>query len=234
MKTICPICASQALKRVGDTVSCQCGWYKSFNKVHSSRLQSKVVKNLFIAGFMLMGVVFYVNQWGSHSLSIMPLKARQWTGLLNQDSYKKLQSICMQLKKYNCVESVHYSYFRSSKDLQALHSLGELQYRRGAFNKAGDTYKMYFNKEGRGVKPAYNYARILEKLGHNKHALKYYKYALSADKKIVQVSVMRAYINLLVKQGFKSKAAKELKAFKKLVKRSTAYVQQEYKNLKTS
>ena len=228
MNTKCPICGSQT-NRTGATVSCRCGWYKSFNQAGVNRLQKSIVINLLAAGFLLMGSVVYISQWGSASWSIIPLKARAWTGMLNSSSYAQLEKICTQLKKYSCVEGAHRSYFKSSADLNALSKLGDFQYRRGLFSKANNTYKLYFTKKGRGVKPAYNYARVLEKLGRNSRALEYYKYALKAEPAAVQVSVMRAYINLLVKEGLHARAKKELNAFEMIVKRSTSLVQQEYK-----
>ncbi len=224
----CPLCDSQ-VQRAGNTVSCRCGWYKSFNQVGMRKIQKSVVTLMLMAGFVFMGALVYLNQWGSSSFSIISLKARQWTGSLDKNSHKRLVNICMRLKKYSCVEDAHWSYYRSSQDLSILHTLGEFQSRRSLMKSAGNTYKMYFDRKGRGVKPAYNYAQILEKLGHTQHALNYYQYALKEKSDTIQISVLRAYIKLLVKEGLLVKARHELKKFQSVIKRSTALVQQEYR-----
>ena len=223
----CPNCGNK-IKKTGNTLHCQCGWHKSLNQTKERQIQNKIAKNIFIAGLTLMGFVVYVGNWGSASLTIMPLKARQWTGTLNEKSFQKLTSLCLQLKKYNCTENAHRSFFRSSNDMKILAKLGEFQYRRNRLESASKTYKEYFTKKGSSVKAAYNYARILEKQGQVEFALSYYKYALNARPNTVQITVMRAYINLLVKSGQVNKARQELVKFKPILKRSGSLVQQEY------
>ena len=228
MKTVCPVCGSKT-ESAGRMMYCRCGWHKSFNRAGGLKIQKAIITKLLVTSFVLMGSFVYLSEWGSSSLAIVPLKARQWTGLLNHKAYTKLHDICMSLKKYDCVESAHRSFFRSSKDLSVLHALGEFQYRRGLLNEAKSTYTMYFTKKGNGVKAAYNYARILEKTGHTKHALQYYKYALNINKEVAEISVMRAYIKLLIKDGQHGRAKVELRKFKSLVKKSTTLVQNDFK-----
>ena len=223
----CPNCGAK-INKTGNTLHCQCGWSKSLNQAKEKQIQHKIAKNIFLSGIVLMGFVIYLGNWGSSSLSIVPLKARQWTGQLNESSFKKLTSLCGQLKKYNCVESAHKSFFSSSKNLRVLEKLGEYQYRRNKVAEASKTYKEYFTKKGSSVKSAYNYARILEKQGQVEFALSYYQYALKARPQTVQVTVMRAYINLLVKSGQVNKAKQELAKFKPILKRAGSLVQQEY------
>ena len=229
----CPICGSKT-KSAGHTVFCQCGWHKSLNQAQKKQVQKIIIKNLILAGFFIMGSFFYISEWGTASLSIVPLKARQWTGLLNQNSYEDLKSICLKLKKYDCVEKAHLSYFHSSKNLEVLHALGEFQYRRGLLNEAKQTYTMYFTQKGTSIKAAYIYAKVLEKAGQHQSALEYYLYALKAQPNVAQVTVMKSYINLLKLMGQHQKAEIELKKFQSLVKKSTSLVQNNFKNWKRS
>ena len=226
-KLNCPVCGAK-LNKAGHTVFCKCGWNKSFNNKQLMAMQKQIAKGLFIAGFGLMSTIIYIGNWGSHSFSIIPLKARQWTGQLNTQSFDRLKNICMELKKYNCVEKAHRSFFNSSDKLEVLEQLGEFQYRRKKINSASNSYNQYFTNKGRSVKAAYNYARVLEKQGHVDSALSYYKYALGVRPNTVQITVMRSYIDLLMKAGKRSKAKAELLKFKSILKRSGSLVQQEY------
>ena len=176
-----------------------------------------------------MGLVVYLGSWGSASLKIAPLKIKQWTGQLNEQSFSNLNEICLKLKKYNCVEKSHSSFFRSSGDLKVLEQLGEFQYRRKKIKEAALTYNKYFTQKGKSIKASYNYARILEEQGKVKYALSYYEYALKARPNTVQITVMRSYINLLVKSGQVRKAKQVLVRFKPLLKRSSSLVKQEFK-----
>ncbi|MYE07719.1 MAG: hypothetical protein F4X95_03085 [Oligoflexia bacterium] len=223
----CPVCGSKANK-AGHTLFCKCGWSKSLNKKTEMMIQKNIVKNIFIAGFGLMALAMYLGHWGSASLKIAPLKISQWTGQLNKDSFTKLSDICASLKKYDCVEKAHISFFRSSGNLEILEQLGDFQYRRKKFNQANKTYNQYFTNKGNSVKAAYNYARILEKAGNTEAALSYYKYALEARPGTIQVTVMRSYIDLLVKSGQRNKAKQELLKLKPLLSRVGSLVKQEY------
>ena len=223
----CPVCSAK-VQKAGHTVFCACGWSKSFNTPASNHMQKNVTKGLIIAGLGLMAGFAYLGYWGGNSLTIAPLKVRQWTGSLDQKSFSELKRICMGLKKYDCVEKATESYFQSSKDLAILEELGHFQYRRRKFQSAEKTYNLYFTNKGRSVKTAYNYAKILESAGKTKEALSYYQYALSAKADTVQISVMRSYIDLLLKSGNVAQAKKELLQLEPLLKRAGSLVQQEY------
>ena len=223
----CPICGSKTNK-AGHTVFCKCGWNHSFNQKKEMKVQKLISKRIFIAGISLMGLVVFLGNWGSSSIKIAPLKVQQWTGQLNEKSFSRLTETCLKLKKYNCVEKAHSSFFHSSSDLKVLEQLGEFQYRRKKLGRASATYNKYFTKKGNSIKAAYNYARILEEQKQVKHALSYYEYALKAQPNTIQITVMRSYINLLVKTGQVSKAKQILAQFKPLLKRSSSLVKQEY------
>ena len=223
----CPVCGSK-LNKAGHTLFCKCGWSKSLNKKIQMTIQKNIAKNIFIAGFGLMVAAVYIGHWGTASFTIAPLKISQWTGQLNKDSFSRLKNICMSLKKYDCVEKAHTSFFKSSGDLEILEQLGDLQYRRKKLSQADKTYNQYFTKKGNSVKAAYNYARILEKQGKTDAALSYYKYALKARPGTIQVTVMRSYIDLLVKSGQSVKAKQELLKLKPILKRVGSLVKQEY------
>ena len=223
----CKVCGF-SLKKSGQTVFCKCGWHASVNHKKIAQLDKKVIKGIVIASFALMLGVAYLGYWGSHSLSIIPLKAAQWTGSLDKASFAKLKNICMHLKKYDCVEGAYTSFYNSSSDLQVLGELGEFQYRRKDFQSAAQTYQVYFKNAGRDVTAAYNFARLLEKYNNTSDAEKYYKFALVSRPGVIQITVMRAYVDLLVKTGQIRKAKRELFEFKPLLKRAGALVHQEY------
>ncbi len=228
--TNCPVCGTK-LSKAGNTLFCECGWHKAGSNKQERTAQKKIAKNIFLLGLALMSAVIYLGNWGSSSLKIVPLKARQFTGLLNEKSFASLKNVCMSLKKYDCVESAHKSFFKSSGRPEVLESLGEFQYRRNKFGEASKTYNRYFSNKGNSVKSAYNYARILEKSDDTKSALSYYKYALKAKPGVVQVTVMRSYIDLLVKSGQKNIAQAELMKLKPMLNRAGSLVKQEYESL---
>ena len=223
----CPLCGEK-FNKAGKTFFCQCGWHKSCNKKIQSRIQKEVAKGIVMAGIGLMAGIVYINHWGTSSFKAMPLKIAQWTDQLNESSFTSLKKMCLELKKYDCVEQAHHSFLRSSGNLEVLAELGNFQYRRRKFKAASMTYNQYFTKKGKDVKAAYNYARILEKEGKAKSALSYYEYALTMHSNTIQVTIIRSYINLLVKSGQHNKARQQLLKLKPLLKNASVLVQQEY------
>ena len=224
----CPVCGA-GLKKAGQTSFCSCGWSRSSNQKAKQREQKKIAKHMILMGIGLMAGFVYIGSWGSSSLEIVPLKARQWTGQLNAPSYSRLKTICMRFKKYDCVEKAQESFFQSSGDMKALEELGEFQYRRKKFDRAERTYHKYFTKKGANVKSAYNYARLLEKRGKKESAISYYQYALkSARPNSLQITVMRSYIDLLVQMGKAPQAREELARLKPVITRAGSLAQQEY------
>ena len=228
----CPNCGAD-IEQAGKTLMCpECGWYKSFNGKQQMKIQRRITKGIFIAGLGLLGVIVYVGNWGHFSISVIPLKLSQWSGQLNERSFERLKGICMHLKKYDCVEQAHLSFFQSSSHLDILEQLGEFQYKRKKMEAAYKTYSQYFESGGKSIKAAYNYARILELQGKVQHALSYYKYALKVRPDKVQVTVIRSYIDLLVKSGQMRTAKSELLKLKRSLERAGSLVQQEYERWK--
>ncbi len=228
MQTKCPVCSSRT-QVTGKTATCRCGWYKSFNQQIEMTKQKGIAKNIFLFACSLLIFIGYFGYWGGDSIRIVPLKVKQWTGKLDKDSFMNLKNICMKGKKYNCVESAYLSYFRSSGDLGVLASLANFQFRRNKKYLATHTYYAYFSKKGRSVKAAYNYARLLEEQGDSKSAIQFYNYAMKASPSgVIQMTVARAYINLLIKSGQKRKARIELLKMNPFFKNASAIYKQEY------
>jgi len=223
----CPLCAS-TMNKMSQTVYCDCGWHKSFDKKYQMKTQGKITLGLMVAGCLLIGVFFHLKHWSSFSLSIVPLKTMQWSGWLAKKSFTQLKTICMNLKKYDCVEEAYRSFFHSSADINILAQLDHFQYNRKKFNRAAKTYKKYFINKGNDIKTAYNYARILESKGYTDKALAYYQYAIRAEPHTIQVTIMRSYIDLLMKLGKVDRAKKELSDLAPLVMKSSSLVKQEY------
>lgn len=223
------MCASPT-RMIGHSICCSgCGWNKVLNQSAQAHLQKHIAKGVLAAGLALMFAVIYVGHFGAYSLKILPLKVQQWTSQLDKSSHARLVGTCLQLKQYDCVEKAHQSYFHSSRDVEILSELAAFQTKRNKKGEALQTYQLYFKNKGRGFKPAYHYARLLEEQGQNQAALKYYEYALhTGATNQLRVSVMRAYINFLVESGKAQKARFELAKLKNRVKNSSALVQQEY------
>ena len=186
----CPRCGSQTQK-VSDTLICKCGWTYSKKKEAS---QSSVIIGMILVFTLLAGSLFHFFQWGSHGFDIV------FSG-----PSEKIK-ICMNLKKYDCVEKNYEILFKNTGDLNFLEELAELQFKREKFVEAGKTYHLYFSKKGRSYKAAYYYAHSLAKTGDIESAIQYFDSILRSKPHVLMVTIMESYLEVLVSHNRMAKA----------------------------
>lgn len=186
----CPRCNLQ-LKKVGQTLICDCGWMSSRKKESS---QAYVITGMILSFVLVAGALFHFFQWGGHGFKILFAGAED-----------KLE-ICMDLKKYDCVEKNYQTLFDKTGDLKQLEELGELQFKREKFQASKKTYALYFSKEGKAYKSAYYYAHSLAKTGDLEMAIQYFDSILKSNPSVLMVTIMESYLQILVSNNRIDKA----------------------------
>ena len=187
-----------------------------------------ILKQMAIASAGLLLFVVHFSKWGSHSVSIVYLKTAQITRLAGPSQYKKLSAICMKLKNYDCVESSLNSFYRSTKDPEQLKKLAGFQLRMKKDKASLKSYAEYFKQGEYDKQSAYNFAKLLDQFNQKEKALEYYNKILAVQKKnVLQVSVVRNKIDLLVRMNRKVQARRVIKKYEPLAKTSGNYIKQE-------
>lgn len=186
----CPRC-NNALKRAGNTLFCQCGWTHSKQKQSG---ESAIIYGMVLTCGLIAGSLFHFFQWGSHGFSIV------------FSSPEKKVKICMDLKKYDCVEKNLARVFEKTGDVAQLEKLGEFQFKREKFEEAKQTYKLYFSKKGKNYKAAYYYAHSLARTGDIEESIRYFDSLLRSKPQVLMVTVMESYLHVLVNNNRKDKA----------------------------
>lgn len=197
----CQRCGSVA-NRVGQTYICKCGWTLSQDKIPKKAQAGIAVSLFFVASFLAIAL-FHFFQWGSHGFSI-----------LFADSFKKTE-ICMELRKYNCVEKAYMGSFNSTGKVMYLEKLAEMQFKREKYIQAESTYKQYFAKEGDSFKAAYYYAHSLVKNNQVDAAIEYFDTILRSKPEVLMITVMESYLDVLITHNKKDKAKEVLSWVKK-------------------
>jgi len=190
----CPRCSLQ-LKKIGQTMICDCGWTHSRKEEAS---QAYVITGMILSFVLAAGALFHFFQWGSNGLKI-----------LFADSAGKLE-VCRDLKKYDCVESKYQELFNKTGDLKQLEELGELQFKREKFQDSKQTYALYFSKQGQSYKAAYYYAHSLAKTGDLETAIQYFDSILKSNPSVLMVTIMESYLQILVSNNRIDKAKEVL------------------------
>ena len=188
----CPRCGGK-IDRVGRTLICKCGWtYSKAEKEDSS--EKTVITGMVLSFLLLAGTLFHLFQWGGHAITS-----------LFAGPEKKLK-ICMDLKKYDCVEENYSKLFKKTDEPIWLEKLGELKFKREDFHGAEQTYKLYFSKEGKSYKAAYYYAHSLAKTGNIEEAISYFDSILRSKPHVLMLTIMESYLQILVSNNRAEKA----------------------------
>ena len=206
MLSHCPRC-NETLKSAGQTVFCRCGWSHS-KANHTNHIQKKVVFSMFLSTCLFSGIVFHLFQWGGHGLSILTANAKD-----------KLK-ICMDLKKYDCVERSYEKLFKETGDISLLSQLGQFQFQRSKYGEAVKTYAQYFSQGGKNYRAAHYYAHSLVKTNNLDKAIIYFESILKSQKNTLMVTVVESYLDVLVSHNRLQKAKEVLAWVKEMAKNS--------------
>ena len=178
----------------------------------------------------MLVVLFHFSKWGSESLNIVFLKTAQVIGFAGESQYASLIRVCKKVGNHDCVEGALKSRYHSSENADHLKELALFQLQREKNKEAVRTYEKYFQKNGTesiDKQSAYNYAKLLEKVGQKEKALEYYETILSQRKATeFPVSVVRSTVHLLVNLRRDSEAQSLVKQYKALAEQDN-YLQQE-------
>ncbi len=198
----CPRCGNEITSEriVGGTLVCECGWTRSLrgDSVDRSNVDRTCASIIVIGGLLIASFLHAVN-WDTHFFAIIPLKAKQVMSIAQPTDLERIATICTERKKHECVENALVDIARiQPKNLENLSRLGQLQYRRERLNNAAATFAQYFASKGTGLDATYTYAQTLTRLKRFEDADRYFKAALAMKDDVLQVTVVRNYVQMLV------------------------------------
>ena len=212
----CPRCRKSQIQKIGNTFICKCGWTYSRKKDFS---QTPIVIGMILFFVFVSVSLFHFFQWGSYGFNVL---------FAGED--KKLK-ICMDLKKYDCVETHYKKLFESTGDSQFLQDLGELQFKRKKFKESAKTYRLYFLNKGNSYKSAYYYAHSLAKIGDIESSIKYFDSILKSKPQTLMVNIIESYLQILVSYDRIAKA-KEILTWAYEVSRGSMNTETQIENWK--
>jgi tetratricopeptide (TPR) repeat protein len=198
----CPRCAHELThERVfGSTIICECGWSKSMHSDQADRrnMDRTCASIVLVSGLLIASFLQAVN-WDRHFFAIIPLKVKQVAGKATIKELEQIVEICNERKKIDCSERALSQIARKQPtNLPNLSRLGQLQFKRGSYERAVSTLTLYFSQRGTDVDAAYTYAQALTRLKKYDQADRFYKFALEQKPEILQITVVRSYVQMLV------------------------------------
>ncbi len=187
--------------------------------------------SIFASGMVILSFSFMLlMNWDRHSVEIIPLTLKEWIGATGPADAERLGEICMDLKKWDCVENA-YSV-AGQQDPTQLPRLGEFQMRREKYQEAARTYFSFFQKGGDDLEASYNYARALAKLGEVDEAVKYFDLVLAAKPDVRQVTVVQNYVKLLMDHQRYEQAKTLIQEIRKQGPESGSFMETEFQQIR--
>ena len=229
----CPQCKldiSEERKKQSPVVCNHCGFTGSKSQTQFEARGEKKTIIVFssLMVFMLASFIQLMN-WDNYSLEIIPLKIKSTLGGLSQPDLERSAEICMELKKWDCVES-NYSTI-GQLDSTLLPRLGAFQMKRAKYNEAAQSFYGFFQKGGSDLEASYNYAKSLAQLGQADEAIKYFDQVLAAKPDVLQVTVVHNYVKLLMTHQRFEQAKKLIADIRKTSPESQSFMDTEYKKI---
>ncbi len=231
----CPRCKldiSPERKKQSPVICDHCGFSHYENEQLVKAATEKQIIILFSSFVVIaLGSFMQLVNWDNHSLDIIPLKIKDTIGMTSPADADRTAEICMDLKKWDCVES-NYSKVGNA-DATKLPRLGHFQMKRAKYNEAAQTYYKFFQNSGTDLEASYNYAKALSQLGKVDEATKYFDSVLAARPNVLQVTVVQNYVKLLMDNQRYDQARKLIQDIRGKGPDSAMFMESEFQKIKS-
>ena len=229
----CPRCKleiSPSRKAANPVVCDHCGYVTS----NTERLAQIKTENSFIK--VAIGISIFVSAafmqtmaWDKYALEIIPIKAQSLIGSVSPQTHERLAEICMDLKKYACVEESYKA--TASTEPSKMIRLGMFQMKLAKWNEAAQSFYAFFQNGGQDLEASYNYAKTLAQLGQVDEAVKYFDQVLASKPETLQVTVVQSYVKLLMDHERFEQAKKLMDDIRKSSETAAMFMETEYQTV---
>ena len=234
---ICARCQSEVLKErlSSNPVVCNhCGHASNHHEVSLHKnFQKRLSNTMIISGVVAIALFAHLVHWQNYSLQIVPLKIQTITGLSGRSALLEVADICMHRMKYDCVVTSYTDALRQNpNDLEVMEKLARVQDLMGQNEAAHQTLTRYFSSGGSDALVAHRFAKILQKIGQDADADKFFQLALSLKPDVVQVTVTQDYVRFLMSQA-RYKDAQKVITERRKAGASQNFLNQEFDEIKS-
>jgi len=231
----CPRCNELLLasNAAGAVVTCRCGWHSSLNtQIGHVAVERRVSFNLLIISALFVGAFFHVITWDNHSIKIVAPMLRSMASVATVDDYNIISEVCKERGKLDCMEkSFQGAYKSDNNNIDALGELARTQLKLKKPNLASRNFKAYFRQGGENLRVAYEYAKLLGENGRVMESIKYFELVIQAKPDVLQVTVTKAYVDMLMKNNQYKKAKKLINHYRKHGLNAKYFMQNELQSI---
>ncbi len=196
----CPQCKldlSAERKNIKPLVCNHCGFTSSNDELVTKQYEKQIIFAFSGLAIFVVAAFIQLMNWDQHSLGILPITLKETIGMASPSDYEAKAAMCMDLKKWDCVEA---SYIETAKkDVQLSKRTGDFQMKRSKFAEAARSYYPLFQSGvAQDIEVSYSYAKALAATGQVDEAVSYFDAILAARPETLQITVVNNYVKLLM------------------------------------
>ncbi len=211
---------------------CSCGWTLSLQSQNAEKkIASKISSFIFMGTLVILAVFLQVVHWDKYFFTIIPLKIKENAGWAQATDLKKIIEICQERHKSHCLLKAYQELYKINQDTKVLAQLGELQYQLGETGEALFTFQKYLSSGGTDHRIGYHYAQILSQTGRFTEASYQYRRLLAQRPNILQISIIRSYVSMLMSNRQYKEARNILTSYRKKSQNAGYFMEKEYQAL---
>ncbi len=206
LATNCPRCAQPIdnARLSAEVVVCNhCGFSPETRAIaNQEKYERQYVKGLVLAAILIVASFIHVVEWDQYFFTIIPLKMRQIVGAASNEDLRKIVQICEVRLRHACVEKALAELsVKEPTNSDVMYDLGEIL--RKTYQTAGAVaaYRAHFARGGNNPEAAFQMAKIMQFNGQYNEAQAFYSRALLARPNVLQITVVQAYVDMLIKLG---------------------------------
>lgn len=188
--------------------------------------------SIAISIFLVAGFIHLMN-WDRHASAIVPLKAKQYLGTASLYDYSQIITICKERGKPDCVLGAYKAAVTAyPQNLKALGLYGHTLTLLKKDALAARILSRYFAQGGQDPHRAFDLAKVLKRNNKTREAEKYFKLALKSKPNVVQISVIQAYVDMLIKTRRLRVAANLIERTRKTGAHATMFMEGELRAIR--
>ena len=185
----CPFCYQS-------NFDCHCGHNEMPSRDNSKGQSYPIV----IISVVIIAALLHLANWSQHFGSIIPLKAKELSGMASSQELIEIAKICQDRKKWNCeINAIEAAYKLDPETREHLARAAEVLVNKKQYFHAVKVLGQYFNAGGKDSMSRHRYAISLAQTGQTNDAKKQYAYLIKTDNKDPNFQLAREYVGLLIK-----------------------------------
>lgn len=202
----CRICGNEIPEdRLQSGLSvCTCGWVEPNQFVSQwDKDASKRISTFGIAAVgVLLPVILFLASWSGFGFDVVAISFKSMLGMASAQDYIQKAEICEQVRKYDCATENYARVIRSNpQDEDAYLRLAHLYIKVKDMNSAIQVYQAFFASGGKDANLKFRMANLMADAGQTDLAQATYQELLDSEPGILQITVAKSYVQLLIKVG---------------------------------